>query len=214
MKLLTVVPRREAIKLYLDREAVKKNKPIPPTFWALDLDDPNVTDQWLSENGYKCGVLSGFAQWAFVELSLVDIGNIAVVDGIFKSGKVLKDLAGCQEFRVWIPNKSPLPVWYAPLEKADWRDEYSIFLRPPTPGERLKGASLYVEDGSGRSICYYRSLLRTGTPSRMRGYIGFEPSPRSVFLQTCLEREFTINAPGYSTLESTFKAMGVRYATE
>jgi hypothetical protein len=58
------------MKIYLDGEVLKKNKPIPPTFSALNLDDPNATDQWLRENGFKPGVITGFAQWAIVELSV------------------------------------------------------------------------------------------------------------------------------------------------
>lgn len=179
-----------------------------PTFALLDLDDPNTTDQWLRDNGFKSGVLTGFAQWALVELSVDDIGSIAVVNHIFKSSRVLKNLAGTRELEDWIPNRNPLPVWYEPLPATEWRDEYSIILRPPTPGERREGAALYVEDGSGRSVCYYRSLLRTGAPSRMQGYIGFDPNPQSRFFRVELEREFSINAGRYSTLENMLKMIG------
>ncbi len=208
MKLLTTVSRKEVIEFYLDGEALRKNKHVTPTFGSLNLDDPNATDQWLRENDYKYGVLSGFVKWAFVELSVNDIGNIAVVNHIFKSNRVLKHLAGTLELVNWIPNRNPLPIWYGPLEASEWKDEYAIILRPPTPGERSEGATLYVEDGSGRAICYYRSLLRTAAPSRMRGYIGFDPNPSSVFLQTWLEREFARNAARYSTLENMLKMIG------
>lgn len=205
MKLLATVSRKELIKFYLDGEALKKNTSVPQTFASLDLDDPNATDQWLQENGYKRGVISGFAQWALVELSVDDIGGIAVVNHIFKSGRVLKNLAGSKELEDWIPNRNPLPVWYGPLGATEWRDEYAIILRPPTPGERREGAALYAEDGSGRSICYYHSLLRTGVPSRMCGYIGFDPDPSSEFFQKSLEGEFARNAARYSTLENTMR---------
>lgn len=210
MKLLTTISRKELIKFYLDGEALKRNKPIPRTLESLNLDDPNTIDCWLEENDYKHGVLSGFAQWAFVELSVDDIGNLAVVNHIFKSGRVLKNLAGTRELEDWIPNRNPLPLWFGPLWANEWRDEYSIILRPPTPSEWSEGAALYVEDGSGRSICYYRSLLRTGAPSRMRGYIGFDPNPRSMFFRTELEREFAISAGRYSTLETMLKAIDVK----
>jgi hypothetical protein len=94
LKLLTTVSQTQVMKLYLDGEVLKRNKPIPPTFSALNLDDPNATDQWLRENGFKPGVITGFAQWAIVELSVDDIGNIAVVNHIFQSSRVLKTLAG------------------------------------------------------------------------------------------------------------------------
>jgi hypothetical protein len=208
MKLLATVSRRELIKFYLDGEALKKNTSVPQTFASLDLDDPNRTDQWLRENGFKSGVISGFTQWALVELSVEDIGNIAVVNHIFRGGRVLKNLKGTRELADWIPNRNPLPIWYGPLWANVWSDDYTIILRPPTPGERREGAALYAEDGSGRSICYYRALLRTGAPSRMRGYIGFDPDPSSEFFQKSLEGEFAKNAARYSTLENMMRVIG------
>ncbi len=74
----------------------------------------------------------------------------------------------------------------------------------------LVAAALYVEDGSGRSICYYRSLLRTGAASTMRGYIGFDPNPQSVSFRTELERESARNATRYSTLENILNAINVK----
>jgi hypothetical protein len=210
LRLLTTVSRKQVIKFYLDGEALKKNKPIPPTFSALNLEDPNATDQWFRENDFKRGVITGFAQWALVELSVDDIGNIAVVNHIFKSSRVLKRLAGTRELEDWIPDRNPLPPWFGPLSHNEWSDEYSIILRPPTPGERAEGATLYAEDGSGRSICCYRALLRTGASSRMRGYIGFDPSPRSTFFTGSLEGEFATNAARYSTLESMLKAIDMK----
>jgi hypothetical protein len=44
----------------------------------------------------------------------------------------------------------------------------------------------------------------------MRGYIGFDPSPRSIFLKTSLEREFAVNVSPYSTLESVLKVIDVK----
>lgn len=208
MKLLATVSRREVIEFYLRSEALKRNKPIPSTFASLDLDDLNGTDHWLRENGFKSGVISGFTQWALVELSVEDIGNIAVVNHIFKGGRVLKNLKGSRELDDWIPNRNPLPIWYGPLWANVWSDDHKIILRPPTPGERSGGASLYVEDGSGRSTCYYRTLQRTGAPSRMCGFIGFDPYPSSEFFQKSLEGEFARNAARYSTLENTMKMIG------
>ena len=205
MKLLSTVTRKELIEFYLDGEVFKRNKPIPETFASLSLEDPNVIYQLLDDNGYKCGVLSGFAQWALVELSVDDIGNVAVVDHIFESERVLKNLARTRELEDWVPNQNPLPLWFGPLWANEWRDDFSVILRPATPRERTEGASLYVEDGSGRCICYYRSLLRTGNASKMRGYIGFDPNPQSLFLQRELQREFSRNAARYSTAEKMLR---------
>ena len=139
-----------------------------------------------------------------------NIGNIAVVNRMFKGDRVLKNLKGARELDDWIPNRNPLPIWYGPLWANVWSDNYTIILRPPTVGERSEGASHYVEDGSGRSICYYRTLQRTGAPSRMRGYIGFNPNPNSEFFQKSLEGEFAKNAARYSTLENTMRMIDAR----
>jgi hypothetical protein len=211
MKLLEIISRREVIMAYLDGEAAKKNRPISQSFCALDFDDPNAIDRWLKRNNYKPGVLGGFRQWALIELSTEDIGQIAIVNSIFKSGqRVLKNLAKAQELADWVPNCNPLPTWFQPLWLAEWKDEHSVILRPPTPGERREGAKLYVEDGSGRSICYYRTLQRIEGPSRMRGYFGFDPDPNSLFLQRNLEGEFATNATQYSTLQSTLATICLR----
>jgi len=44
----------------------------------------------------------------------------------------------------------------------------------------------------------------------MRGYIGFDPNPRSMFFRTELEREFAISSGRYSTLENMLKAIDVK----
>jgi hypothetical protein len=194
MRLLGIVKRKELFDFYLGIEVIKKNKPIPADYSPLDLDaiDVNALDAWLEDHGYKPGVISGFRSWAHVELDKNDLLDIAVKKGIFKSTRVLRKLVGTPELSDWIPDKNPLPTWYGPLFIGEFRDDFSIILRAATPGEKREGAKLYVEDGSGRSICYFRTLLRTGMPSQMRGYIGFDPDPQSYFFQTLLEGEFAI----------------------
>ncbi|MFP5209643.1 MAG: hypothetical protein ACLGRW_10180 [Acidobacteriota bacterium] len=109
MKPLSAVSRKEVIEFYPGGEAFKKNKPIPSTFASLNLDDPNGTDQWLRENGFKSGVISGFTQWALLELSVDDIGSIAVVNHIFKGGRVLKNLKGTRELLIiWLFQQNPI----------------------------------------------------------------------------------------------------------
>lgn len=210
MKLLKVVSQKDVIDFYLAGEATKKNNPIPSDCSLVNFGDPNAIDDWLSTHAYKHGVLGGFRQWALVELSTDDIGDIAIVNHIFASGRVLKHLAGTRELAQWVPNRTPLPIWYEPLNAAQWSDDYTVILRPPTPGERREGAALYAEDGSGRCICYYRSLLQAGLESKMRAYVGFSPNPQSTFLSTLLEQEFAINAARYSTLETLQKMVNIR----
>jgi hypothetical protein len=200
MKLISTINREQLIDLYLGAEAVKKNKPIPQNYASLDRDDPDALDAWLKANGYKDGVISGFKSWALVELSTDDLSNVAVVTGIFQSGRVLKNLAETPELNRWIPDRNPLPIWYAPLSIGIWDDSFSIILRAPTNDERSEGAKLYVEDGSGRSICYFRYLFQNKAESRMRGHIGFDPDPRSSFLKNQLDGQFA-DADKYATYE-------------
>lgn len=186
MKRIGIITRRNLLDFYLGIEVIKKNKRIPASYRSLNLDAINVNDldEWLELNDYKHGVISGFRSWAHVELDKDDLLDIAVENRIFRSTRVLKKLAGTSELNDWIPDKNPLPIWYGPLWNGELREDFSIILRAATPGEKREGAKIYVEDGSGRSICYLRTLLRTGASSKMRGYLGFDPDPQSHFFQT------------------------------
>lgn len=208
MKYLASISRKQLIDIYLDIEAVRKNKVIPPSYSSLDFNDPNMLDRWLDGGGYKKGVISGFNSWALVELSESDLAHVAVVNHIFKSGRVLKHLVGKAEFNTWMPNQTPLPIWYEPHSAGRWDDSFSIILRASTDGEKAEGARLYAEDGSGRSICYFRYLTGNRVQSRMRGYIGFDLDLTSTFLQKEFDGQF-VRRNSYATFDKLVRAISI-----
>jgi len=200
---IRTISRKELIDFYLNIEKLKKGKQVPADYDSLNWDDPNALDNWLQANAYKHGVIAGFREWNYVKLLREDLLDIAVVNHIFHKDRVLHKLVGNEEFEQWTPNREPLPTWYEPLQNGIFKEEFSIILRAPTPGEKKEGARLYVEDGSGRSICYLRTITKKKIESQMCGYIGFDPDPKSDFLQNRLEKEFANNHNGekYSTIE-------------
>ncbi|MFA5993700.1 MAG: hypothetical protein WC823_01945 [Parcubacteria group bacterium] len=193
MKILKTITRKELINFYLVSDRNKKNKPIPDGIDPLMWDDPNKLDEWLGKFEYKTGVITGFRQWAYVQISKEDFLDSAISDSIpqFKNkGQRLRDLVGTKEFLAWKP-KDSLPIWYDSLSKGVFDEKFAIIVRPACESEKRQGAKFYIEDGSGRSICYLRSILKIGKESKMTGYIGFDPDPMSNFLQEKLDGEFS-----------------------
>lgn len=211
--LIETIPRKTLIDFYLNSERIKKNKLIPPVNDSLIWNDPNKLDNWLEKYCYKSGVISGFKQWAYVQISKEDLLNSAIVNSIdIFNGKdqLLGSLKNTKEFYEWKPNKNPFPIWYKPLSDGKFRKEFSIIIRPACNGERKQGAKFYIEDGSGRGICYLRSILKLHKESEMVGFFGFDPDRKSRFLQNELGREFSEkNYNKYSTFEESIKTLGL-----
>src|SRR3990172_9877015 len=96
MKVQKIIDRKDLIYPYLVGEEKKKAHQIPSDFppegWGLD---PNAMDEWLSDNGYKFGTITGFKQWAIVDLSTEDLLSCAIVNNFLKefgqTSQVLKD---------------------------------------------------------------------------------------------------------------------------
>jgi hypothetical protein len=130
-----VVDRRAAVEHYLSLERLK-GTPEPPGRDQLDFDDPNELNAWLTEGGYKVGVISGFLRWAFVELAPDEIRACAVVAGI---------------------TGNDTPQNLGELE----RGEFLVGWQPKNPGHYWDG---FV--GAGRSIPQeWAVILRPGMPS-------------------------------------------------
>lgn len=212
MEVLNVIDRKSLVNFYLEIEWKKKSRTIPPTYGLLNWNDPNDLDSWLSANHYKQGVISGFKQWAHIRLSKEDLLDCAVVKSknLFPSGeRVLRKLVGTKEFEDWSPpDMNKPPVWFEPLGKGEFREEFTIILRAACPAEKKEGARMYVEDGSGRSICYLRSIMKSNAPSDMVGYIGFDPDCGSRFLSENFGGVFIINRSKYLTLENLLAEVG------
>jgi len=205
MQLRKETNRRELIDFYLNIENDKKDKEIPSDYNSLDWNNANELDCWLLNNGYKRGVISGFKKWAYVKLSKDDILDLAISDSIpqFKNkGQRLRDLMDTKEFMAWKPNKDPLPIWYDSLSKGVFDEKFSIIMRPACESEKRQGTKFYIEDGTGRALCYLRSILKLNKESEMLGFIGYAPDQESIFLQKELDEEFSKeNCRNYLTIE-------------
>lgn len=189
MKKLKTIDRKELIDLYLKGEAEKKNKLIPQDYDCLNWDNSNDLDTWLKKYCYKFGVISGFKQWAYVKLDKNDLLNCAIVNSIFSGmSQRLGDLVGTKEFKEWEPNEKR--DWYEPLSRGCFQEKYAVIMRPACESEIKQGAKYYVEDGSGRTICYLKSILRLDSESEMTAYIGFDPDNDSIFLNEKLDKTF------------------------
>lgn len=206
MESIKYINREKLIEFYIAMDASKKGIPKPLDYdtaiWK-NWNDPNMLDQWLQDSHYKHGVIPGFRKWAYVQLSNEDLLNCAIVNsiGIFKDlGQYLRNLSKMKEFQEWKPDRKA--DWYNPLSQGNFNEHLSIILRPACGNEKEQGAKLYIEDGSGRAICYLRAILEFDKESEMYGYVGFDPDPDSKFLQTNLCEEFSIkNRYKYEKLE-------------
>lgn len=182
MKVIKEVSRRELIEFYLKREA-EDGKSTPSSVDSLDWDNPNTLDAWLDENGYKEGVISGFKKWKLVKLSKDDLLDCAIVGSIFPGksqcvGSLLEE--GVLEN--WKPDR--VTTWFNWLESGKpFKKEWALILRPALPCEK---ACWYIEDGSGRALCYTRRINKSGEESRAFAFIGHSPDPSSNWLKTHL----------------------------
>jgi hypothetical protein len=175
------VDRKNLIDFYLRTDNEKKNKTMPADYGSLNWNDPNALDRWLQQHGYKSGILSGYKRWAHVQLSKDDLMDTAIANHIFiGQPQRLGDLVDTESFQKWAPPQKPYRSWYEPLSRGENPKDLEIILRPAVSSE---GSKYYVEDGSGRSICYLRSIHNFRLDSEMCAYIGTEPDPQSIFMQ-------------------------------
>jgi hypothetical protein len=213
MEKIRELDRRELIQIYLEGELHKKGTPVPESIGTLDWDDVNAIDQWLSLNGYKNGIISGFRRWAYVQLSLEDLLSCSVYGGHFPGhtncslGALARSgaLAASRSDRLDVHGQwvRPKPVWFDLLSQAEFDERYAITLRPACRGVRRQGAKFYVEDGGGRAVLYTQACLRLQRPSQMTGYIGFDPDPASQWLKRTFRGELL--GRQYATLEQVLQ---------
>lgn len=192
MKLIKIVERRDLISFYIDSDVAKKKQTILPQDFANinQKDDVNVWDNWLEENHFKPGVISGFKQWAYVELSLDDFINSAVVSNIFNVGyQNLADLIQSGEIKNWKPDRCV--DWYDYLRGGGkFNDKLAIIMRPALPSEKSKW---YIEDGNGRAICYLQRIFTYREPCKAFAYVGFDVDTNSKWIKQNLCRFFVKN---------------------
>jgi hypothetical protein len=185
MKCLT---RKDLITTYVSYDARKKNNPIPKNIADWLWSDPNALDLELSRNNFKPGVITGYKTWQAVRLSRLDLLNCAVWNDMFRDFKspsehlprVLNELIQHPVFVRWKPNRPT--EWFDWLEGGNpFPDDWPLILRPAKKSEAP--AKYYVEDGSGRAVCFLRRLVNHPEENGVAmGYLGVEPDSESRFM--------------------------------
>jgi hypothetical protein len=198
MKKLKIITRADLLEFYLQEDAKKKGKILPPNFvQIIGGSDPNIIDAWLQQNGFKPGAMTSFKKWAYVQLDLENLIDVAIVSSIFPAAtsQNLGDLLQAGFIKSWKPDRNA--VWYDNLKNGSpFTPELAMILRPALPGEKSKW---YVEDGSGRSICHLQRIFVAKEKCSAIAYIGFEPDIQSTWLQKFDQGFFIKNADMYQS---------------
>lgn len=179
---MELVSRQSVIEQYVRYDARKKHGSIPPDFCAWDWSSADDLDRRLAAAGFKFGIISGYLWWKPIELGLSDLSRCAIVAGIFPGlPRVLGQLPGLGAFETWRPNHDV--EWFVPLERAeDYPHDWPLVLRPAVACETP--ATWYLEDGSGRGICFFRRLVHFSDYIRKAlGYLGVVPDQESTFMR-------------------------------
>jgi hypothetical protein len=190
---MKVITRRELIELYIRYDARKKNGVVPPDLSEWDWSSADAIDMGLAANGFKSGIIAGYTSWCAVELDRAELSRCAIVSSIFPTlPRVLGQLQNYAEFDRWRPNHDV--EWFEPLENdAEYPREWPLILRPSVAIERP--AIWYLEDGSGRGICFFRRLVRSGDDAKCAfGYVGVTPDRGSTFMRQTFESLLHLDA--------------------
>jgi len=191
LKIERITDRREVIMHYLESD--RRHLPIQKFLSESLLEDVNKLDRWLKKNRLKPGVISGFRQWVYAQLSIADLLQCSVVERLSRGvqARRLGDLLEMGFLDGWEPI-SPNPRWHevirtgGALPPAD-----ALILRPAVPSE---SARYYVEDGSGRAA--YLVSRRPTSEVVAYAYIGFDPDPNSEWLARNLDQGYFHRATG------------------
>ncbi len=175
--------RREIIEYYIEYDAKKKNIPLPSDIDKWDWNNPNDIDEKLKSNGFKYGVITGYRQWNLVQLSTHDLFNCAIVNSVEEFAglsQTLGKLVSHHEFYDRRPDRTT--DWYKRLEDGEpFHREWAMILRPTVSSEYP--AKWYIEDGSGRAICFLRRLIQQKDEKSLAyGYLGKDPDHTSEFM--------------------------------
>lgn len=176
-----ILSRRFVIQNYIHYDAKKKGGAIPSDLDTWDWSCADAIDLQLSQAGFKDGILAGYREWKRVQLTRAGLAQCAVEASIFpRSPRALGQLEIDTLF-AWKPTVSR--EWFEHLNGGgDYPTAWPLILRPAIASERP--AKWYVEDGSGRAICFFRALLRLDNAEKCAfGYLGVTPDPTSTFMR-------------------------------
>ena len=163
------------------------------------LEDVNEVDRWLKKYRLKPGVISGFRQWVYAQLSFADLRQCSVVETLSRGvqARRLGDLLDMGFLDGWEPI-SPNPRWHEVIRTGGaLPPAHALILRPAVPSE---SARYYVEDGTGRAA--YLASRRPTADVVAYAYIGFDPDPNSEWLAANLDQGYFHRSAGrYSRVE-------------
>jgi hypothetical protein len=148
----TEVSRRDVIENYAKYDYRKKHSSLSaPDFEQWDWSNADAIDAFMCESGLKKGVPAGFELWDEVSLTVDDLRECAVVDGINKklgtNMRMLGDLDAQGFLQEWQPPSHR--DWYVSISSGTLPDDIGpMLLRPAVRCE--SPAKYYIEDGSGR----------------------------------------------------------------
>lgn len=177
-----MVTRRDVVESYVRYDARKKGGAVPSDISEWDWSHADAIDQNLRLNGFKFGILAGYEMWRPVNFGVSELRDCAIVADIFPNlPRVLGQLVNLELFENWKPDRHV--EWLDSLRgDAPYPSEWPLILRPSVRSERP--AKWYLEDGSGRGICFFRRLVRAGDDrSTAFGYLGSQPDSRSTFMR-------------------------------
>ena len=175
--------RQEAVRFYVGYDCRKKLRPLPRDLADWNWDDPDDLDARLERHGLKPGAVSAYKLWSFVELCVLDLLHCAIARHVFKGQpQVLSLLAARGAVETWKPQG--LPEWFDSLQAGDaFPQEWAMILRPSTVTEQP--AEWYVEDGTGRALCFLQRVLGHAESRRVAyAYLGVVPDESSNFIRS------------------------------
>lgn len=177
----------------------RRRPKLPESLLGPALDDVNQVDRWLKRNRLKPGVISGFRQWVYAQLTFADLLQCSVVETVSRGvqARRLGDLLDMGFLDGWEPI-SPNPRWHELIRSGGVLPAaHALILRPAVPSE---SARYYVEDGTGRAA--YLAARRPPAEVVAYAYIGFDPDPNSKWLARNLDQGYFSRAAGrYSRVE-------------
>lgn len=185
MEILREYSRQDLLEFYLSREREKGREDI--SLEGVDIDDPNVIDHHFASHGLKIGRIPGYRTWRYAKISKAELLQCAVYVGIFgnQHPQVLSALLESGKLETWKPDRET--TWFPTLHNLPshfvYPEKWALILTHPTNGEAVQCAKWYVEDGSGRAICFLRSLHRNNRQDHAYAYIGEKMDPQSNFMQ-------------------------------
>ena len=201
MEILRECSRQDLLEFYLSRE---REKGTHVSLEGIDINDPNAIDRHFALHGLKIGVIPGYKSWRYVKLSKEELLQCAIVNHIFRGSRLFPVL---KEFYEWEPKtrdgKPKSTAWYEYIERMEdptsYPEKWALILRPALPSE--DGAKWYIEDGSGRSICFLRRLLTLRKDGFVYAYIGIESDQKSEWIHREMPMLFPLSVPAIHLLD-------------